>query len=176
MANLNKTDKHELVEKLHEELNSSSAVFLTDHCGLNVADLTKLRKNVHANEGSYRVVKNTLLKLAAKDTAVEGIADHMVGPTAIAVAQGDPLGVAKALVEFAKANNVLELQAGVLGESILSVDDIKQLADMPSKEVLLAQMLGSISAPTTNFVGTLAAVIRQLVYVLKAVEEQKNQA
>ena len=85
------------------------------------------------------------------------------------------MALAKALVAFAKANDKLEVQGGVLGERVLSVRDIQELATLPGREVLLAKMLGSMNAPVSNFVGVFAAMLRQLVYVLKAIEEQKNQ-
>ncbi len=134
------------------------------------------RRSIKDADGSYRVVKNTLLKIAAEGTPVSGLEDHFSGPTAVAMAQGDPLAVAKALVEFAKTNKKLELQGGLLGEKVLTIDDIKALAELPSRDELLAKMLGSINAPLSNFVGVMAAIPRQLLYVLKAIEQNKAEA
>jgi len=172
---LRKDDKKELVTQLHEDLGVSQAVFVTDYIGLNVEKITRLRKDVKSAGGTFKVIKNTLLRRAAQDTPVGAINDLFIGPTAIAMAQGDPLGVAKALVNFAKDNEELELQGGILGAQVLDLDKIQSLAKMPSKEVLLAKMLGSMNAPTTNFVGVLAAIPRQMLYVLKAIENQKMQ-
>ena len=172
---MRKDDKKELVTQLHEDLGDSQAVFVTDYIGLNVEKITKLRKNIKGAGGTFKVVKNTLLRRAAKDTPADVVNDLFIGPTAIAMVKGDPLGVAKALVDFAKDNEALEIQGGILGTQVLDLDRIQSLAKMPSKEVLLAKMLGSMNAPITNFVGVLAAIPRQLLYALKAIEKQKMQ-
>ena len=172
---MRKDDKKELVTQLHEDLGDSQAVFVTDYIGLNVEKITKLRKNIKGAGGTFKVVKNTLLRRAAKETPADVVNDLFIGPTAIAMVKGDPLGVAKALVDFAKDNEALEIQGGILGTQVLDLDRIQSLAKMPSKEVLLAKMLGSLNAPITNFVGVLAAMPRQLLYVLKAIENQKMQ-
>lgn len=172
---MRKDEKKELVTQLHEDLGDSQAVFVTDYIGLNVEMITKLRKNIKGAGGTFKVVKNTLLRRAAKDTPADVVNDLFIGPTAIAMVKGDPLGVAKALVDFAKDNEALEIQGGILGTQVLDLDRIQSLAKMPSKEVLLAKMLGSLNAPITNFVGVLAAMPRQLLYVLKAIENQKMQ-
>ena len=172
---MRKEEKKEIVTQLHDDLGDSQAVFVADYIGLNVEKITKLRKNVKTAGGTFTVVKNTLLRRAAKDTPAEALGDFFIGPTAIAMVKGDPLGVAKALVDFAKDNEILEVQGGILGTQVLDLDKIQALAKMPSKEVLLAKMLGSMNAPVTNFVGVFAAMLRPLVYVLKAIENQKKQ-
>jgi large subunit ribosomal protein L10 len=172
---LNRTEKSELVEKLHDELSKSGAVFITDYKGLTVEQVTQLRGGIRQAGGKYQVVKNTLLKLAAEGTNATGLNPLLEGPTAIAIAFDDPVALAKAIVEFSKKNENLEIQGGVLGSQFLTEEDVKDLAGMPSKEVLLARMLGSMNAPATNFVGVLAAMVRQLMYVLKAIEEKKSQ-
>lgn len=173
---MNKTEKTELVEKLHEELASSGAVFVTDYKGLTVEQVTQLRVGIKQAGGKYQVVKNTLLKRAAEGTNVTAINPLLEGPTAIAIAFADPVALAKSIVDFSKKNEKLEIQGGVLGNQFLGVADVKDLASMPSKEILLARMLGSMNAPATNFVGVLAAMVRQLLYALKAIEEKKAQA
>lgn len=172
---MKKKEKEQLVQNLHEELGSSQAVFVTDYLGLDVEKITRLRREIKGAGGSYRVVKNTLLRRASVDTPANAIEQFFVGPTAIAVAKRDAVAVAKALVNFAKDNELLEIQAGVLGQKTLKVSDVQELAKMPPKEVLLARMLGTLNAPVSNFVGVLAAVVAQLVYVLKAIENKKKQ-
>lgn len=172
---MRKDEKRDLVKQLHDELGDAQAVFVTDYLGLNVEKITQLRKGIKEAGGSYQVVKNTLLRRASEDTSAKAIEKLFVGPTAIAMAKGDPIGIAKALVDFAKDNEAFGLQGGVLGEQVLDSDAIQALAKMPSREVLLAKMLGSLNAPITNFVGVFAAMLRQLVYVLKAIENQKKQ-
>lgn len=172
---MNKDNKKELVKELNSALNEAAAVFVTDPIGLNVESVTKLRSNIRNTGGSYRVVKNTLLRRAVEGTPYESITDLFKGATAIAVANEDPVELSKVLVDYAKENEKLEVQGGALGDNVLSIDDIQALAELPGRDVLLGKMLGSLNAPATNFVGVFAAMLRQLVYVLKAIEDKKNQ-
>jgi large subunit ribosomal protein L10 len=172
---LKKEEKRQLVQDLHEELENSKAVFVADYMGLTVEKITKLRREIRGAGGSFQVVKNTLLRRASADTSAKVIEQHFVGPTAIAIAGADPVAVAKALVNFAKDNEELEIQGAALGASALSAAEVQELAKMPPKEVLLARLLGTLNAPVSNFVGVLAAMVAQLVYVLKAVENKKMQ-
>ena len=172
---MKRTDKEVLVNQLHDELGKSQAVFVTDYMGLNVEKLTQLRKSIKDAGGKYRVVKNTLLNRAAHDTPVAKLDASFAGPTAIAIALNDPVSIAKVLVNFAKDNEQLEIQGGILGERPMTAADIQELAKMPPREVLLARMLGSLNAPVSNFVGVLAAIVSQLVYVLKAIENKKRE-
>jgi len=173
---LDRTEKSELVERLHGELKETKAVFVTDYMGLTVEEISQLRGQIRAVGGKYQVVKNTLLKRASEGTGATGLSPYLEGPTAVAMAFADPVALAKALVDFAKKNEKLEIQGGVLGEQVLSLQDVRDLATMPSREVLLARLLGTLNAPASNFVGVCAAMVRQLLYALKAIEEKKNQA
>ncbi len=170
---MNKDNKEQIVSELAGKLGAAKAAFLADYRGLNVEQVNKLRNDLRGAGIEYRVVKNTLLRLAAKGTDAECLSGLLEGPTAIAIATQDPVAPAKILAEFAKANAKFELKGGALGGKILSAIDIQALADLPSREVLLARMLGSFSAPATNFVGVLAAVPRSLVQVLAAIQEKK---
>ncbi len=173
---MNKQSKEVLVAEFTEKLKSAKAAFLADYRGLTVDQANDLRNKLRVAGVEYRVVKNTLLRLAAKDTDCACLDEQLTGPTAIALAIGDPVAPAKALVEFSKLNKTFELKAGMLDGKLLSAVDIKALADLPSREQLLAKMLGSMSAPATNFVGVLAAVPRSLVQVLAAIQDQKEAA
>jgi large subunit ribosomal protein L10 len=166
-------NKEQVVAELAEKLASAKATFLADYRGLNVEQLNKLRRELHGAGVEYRVVKNTLLRLAAKGTDAACLEPHLAGPTAIAIAGQDPVAPAKILSDFAKANAKFELKGGALDGKVLSAADIRALAELPSREELLAKMLGSLNAPITNFVGVLAAVPRSLVQVLAAVQEKK---
>ncbi len=172
---MKRDEKEQLVQVLHEELEKSQAVFVTDYMGLTVERITKLRREVKGAGGSYRVVKNTLLRRASEGTPAKGIEKFFVGPTAVAIAKTDAVAVAKALVNFAKDNEKFEIQAGMLGDRAVTAADIQELSKMPPREVLLARMLGSLNAPVSNFVGVLSAIVTQLVYVLKAIENKKSQ-
>ena len=173
---MNKQSKEALVAEFAEKLKVVKAAFLADYRGLNVEQANALRRKLQSVGVEYRVVKNILLRLAAKDTGVACLDEHLAGPNAIALVTGDPVAPAKALVEFAKQNNVFELKAGMLDGKLLAAADIKALAELPSREELLAKMLGSLSAPATNFVGVLAAVPRSFVQVLAAIKDQKDAA
>ena len=172
---MKRDEKEQLVQILHDELEKSQAVFVTDYMGLTVERITKLRREIKGVGGSYKVVKNTLLRRATQGTPAKGIEQFLVGPTAIAIAKTDAVAVAKALVNFAKDNEKFEIQAGMLGNRTITAADIQELSKMPPREVLLARMLSSMNAPVSNFVGVLSAIISQLVYVLKAIENKKSQ-
>ena len=174
--NKQRQGKEALVAEFAEKLKVATAAFLADYRGLDVAQANALQRKLQDVGVEYRVVKNTLLRLAAKDTDSACLDEYLSGPTSIALANDDPVAPAKALVDFAKQNNIFELKAGMLDGKLLTVNDIKALADLPSREQLLAKMLGSMSAPATNFVGVLAAVPRTFVQVLAAIKDQKDAA
>ncbi len=173
---MKKQNKEEVVAEFAEKLKVTKAAFLADYRGLNVEQTNDLRRKLKDAGVEYRVVKNTLLRLAAKGTDSACLEEHLSGPTAIALAGDDPVAPAKALVEFAKQYNVFELKAGMLNGKLLGANDIKALADLPSREQLIAKMLGSLNAPASNFVGVLAAIPRSLVQVLAAIRDQKEAA
>jgi len=174
---LNKDTKQQLVAELTEKLKTAKASFLADYRGLTVEEVNDLRGKLRDAAGTeYRVVKNTLLKLAMKETDAAQLTELLSGPTAIAIAQGDVVAPAKALSEYAKSNDKFELKGAVLEGQLIDLAGIKALADLPSREVLLSQVLSSINAPATNFVCVLSAVPRSLVQVLSAIKDQKEAA
>nr|WP_320048464.1 50S ribosomal protein L10 [uncultured Desulfuromonas sp.] len=166
-------NKVQLVEEFAAKLATAKAAFVADYRGLNVDQVNELRGKLRDAGVEYRVVKNTLLRLAAKGTDFECLSEYLQGPTAIAIAQEDPVAPAKVLSDYAKDSKFFELKTAVLEGKILNEAEIKALAELPSREVLLAKMLGSINAPVSNFVGVLAAVPRSLVQVLGAIRDQK---
>lgn len=170
---MNRTDKEQFVQEMAERLQNTTATFLADYRGIDVEQATQLRRELTAAGVEYRVVKNNLLKLAAKGTPSEGLAEFCAGPTAIALSGDDPVAPAKILSKFAKEIEAFELKAGVLSGKMLSTADISALAEMPSQEELLAKALSCMNAPVTNFVGTLAAIPRSLVQVLNAIGQSK---
>jgi len=170
---VNKESKSEMVAELAGVMNGAKAVFIADYRGMDVEESTKLRGELRNAGIVYRVVKNTLLKLAVKDTAYDCLAAHLQGPNALAVSKDDPVAPAKILSTFAKSSKVFEIKVGVLDGKLLTEADVKALAELPSREVLLGKVLGSISAPASNFVGVLAAVPRSFVGVLAAIKDQK---
>ena len=170
---LNRSQKEQQVAELTEQLKATSAAFLADYRGINVEQETALRAKLREAGVTYKVVKNNLLKLAAKDADVTCLNEYMAGPTAIAFAGADVVAPAKILSEFAKTVQAFELKAGVMGGKLMTAADIQALSDLPSREQLLASALSSMNAPVSNFVGVMAAIPRSLVNVLTAVKDQK---
>ena len=172
---MNKENKQQVVTELRDKLKRAKAVFLADFRGMNVGKATDLRNELRKASVEYRVVKNTLLDLASRETDKESLSPHYIGPTAIAFSYDDPVSAAKVLSKFAKEQQAtFKLKAGVLSGKVISVADILALADLPSREVLLAKLLGTMQAPTTNFVCVLAAVPASFVRVLSAIKTQKE--
>ncbi len=172
---MNKENKQQVVTELHDKLQRAKAVFLADFRGMNVDKATELRNELRKAAVEYKVVKNTLLDLASRDTDKESLQPHFVGPTAVALSYDDPVAAAKVLSRFAKEQQAtFKLKAGVLTGKPITVTDIQALADLPSREVLLAKLLGTIQAPTSNFVGVLAAVPASFVRLLSAIKSQKE--
>jgi large subunit ribosomal protein L10 len=171
---LNKESKQQTVAEMHEKLQRAQAVFLADFRGLSVEKVTALRDELRKAHVEYRVIKNTLLELAARDTANEAIASSLAGPTAVALTYDDPVAAAKILSGYAnKEKDRFKLKGGVLSGKAIDVSGVQALAELPSREVLLAKLLGTINAPVANFVGVLAAVPGSFVRVLNAVKEKK---
>jgi large subunit ribosomal protein L10 len=168
--------KQQITEDLHDRFARSAIIVLTDYKGLDVTSINDLRRKLRESNIEYQVVKNTLLVRAAEDTEVALIKDHFKGPSAVAISYDDPVAPAKVLTQFAKDNNKLEIKVGVLNGKVLDVQAIKALATLPSKEVMLAQLLSTINAVPTSFVRVLAEVPRSLLNVLTAIKDQKEAA
>lgn len=173
---LNLTQKKELVSALHEKFEQKKILILVDYKGLNVAKINDLRARLREAGVEFQVVKNTLLVRAARDTDVDLIRENFQGPSAVAMSFEDPVAPAKVLNEFAKENEKLEIQVGVMGGKRLAVDDIKALSDLPSREVLLSQVLSAMNAVPTGFVRALNNVPERLLYALQAIRDQKDAA
>ncbi|MEA2108558.1 MAG: 50S ribosomal protein L10 [Pseudomonadota bacterium] len=171
---MEKSEKKAMVEYLSTQFSKAQAAFLTDYRGLDVEKLSGLRNKLEEQGAEYRVIKNTLAKIAAKGTIVEACSEYLQGPNAMALVYDDPAAAAKVLVDFVKQEKKLEVKVGVLGDSVLSAADIIHLASLPGKDVLRAQMLGTINAVPGGLVNVLSGVIRSLVQVLSAVQEAKE--
>ena len=173
---MNLDDKKKIVDELHERLAKAEVVILTDYKGLNVAAATELRKQLREAGVEYSVVKNSLLSRAAQDTDVAAISDAFKGPSAVAISYDDPVAPAKVLTKFALGNDKLEIKVGVLQNKVLDFSAIKALADLPPRDVLLAQFLSALNGVPTGFVRTLSAIPTQLLNVLQAIKDQKEAA
>ena len=173
---LNKSEKKQLVEELHQKFTESKIVILTDYKGLDVDTINALRRKLTESNIEYRVVKNTLLIRASEDTDVALVKDQFKGPTAIALSYDDPVAPAKVLSEFAKENDKLEIKAGVMSGKLLDINAIKSLSALPSREVLLSLVLSTMNGVPTALVRALNNVPEKLLYALQAIKDQKEAA
>ena len=173
---LNISQKKELVERIAKDLSESEISILVDYKGLDVLKMTDLRSQLR-NEGILaEVVKNTLLDRASEGTDTALMKELFKGPNAIIVSKDDPVAPAKILVNFAKDNDKLEIKAGSFAGKLLDLEQIKQLAKMPSREELLGTVVYTLNAVPTSFVNVLAGVPRAFVNALNAIKEQKEAA
>jgi large subunit ribosomal protein L10 len=160
-------DKSAAVTEITEKFRSSSATVLTEYRGLTVAQLKQLRGSL-GQSTTYAVVKNTLTKIAAKDAGIEGLDDLLVGPSAIAFVDGDPVEAAKGLRKFSKEHPALVIKGGFMDGKLLSAADVNKLADLESREVLLAKMAGAMNASLQQAVSLFAAPLSQTVRTVEA--------
>jgi large subunit ribosomal protein L10 len=169
---LKREEKEQIVSDLHQKIEQSKAIVLTNYRGLNVQQVNQLRQRLREEKISYHVVKNTLMKLATKGTDLEKVNDYFEGPTAVAMAYGDPISLAKVLSEFTKAQPILEIKVGVVEGRVLPPEGVRTFASMPSREVLFGQILGGIQMPGSQLAGVLLNVFQQLLGVIEARADQ----
>jgi large subunit ribosomal protein L10 len=150
--------KQPIVQEISENLKDAQAVVVVKYLGINVADDTKLRKELREAGVTYKVYKNTLVNFAIKGTEFEGLSDSLEGPNAFAISKTDATAPARILAKFAKTSPALEIKAGVVEGTLYDADAMKAIAAIPSREELLSKFLGSIQSPITNF----ARVIKQI--------------
>jgi len=170
----NRDLKAEVVKEIVEKFQNAQSVILVDYRGLNVEELNEFRSIARKESVDYKVYKNTMMRFAAKETGNEGLMEHLTGPTAVAFSNEDPVAAAKIVMEFSKKHKAMEVKGGLVGGKIISAEEIKDLADLPPKEVLVAKVLGGLNAPIAGFVGVLQANISGLARVLNQVQEQKE--
>ena len=167
-------EKKAVVEELNEKFKQAKSLVMTDYIGLDVAEMTELRAKLREAGVEYKVVKNTLATIAARDAELDEVTDYFSGPTAIAFGMEDVVSPAKVLVNFAEDHEVLEIKAGYLNGQVIDIDKVKSLSEVPDREVLLAKTLAGMKAPINGLVNTLQGNIRNLVQVLNQVKEEKE--
>ena len=172
----NRLAKQDTVEGIKKRFSECKSVILVDYRGVNVAQVTELRKQFRDAGVDYVVLKNTLVERAVKELGIKGLDQYLKGPSAFAFGLNDPVAPAKALTDFITKtkNNTLKPKGGYLDGSVFGPEGVKALAELPPKEVLIARMMGSLNAPITNFVGALSAILRSIVYAIDAVRKQKE--
>ena len=169
-------DKIATVDELKAKVDSTSTAVVTEYRGLTVAEISSLRRRLRSLGADYKVFKNTLVLRAIAGTAVESIGEYLQGPTAIAFVDGDVSAVAKALRDFARESPKLIVKGGVVDGKSLSFKDLTALADLPSRDVLLAQFAGLLASPLRSMAGLLKAVPQNFAYGLSALLESKGGA
>src|SRR3954462_7706679 len=166
-------EKVAVVDEVRERLSNAGASLLTEYRGLDVTAIGELRRSLRQAGGEYKIYKNTLVRFAARDLGLE-IDELLTGPTAIAFVEGDAAAVAKALRDYARTNPALVVKGGVLGTKPLSADEVRALAELPSRDVLLSQIAGAFAAPLQQFAGLLQALPRNMAYGLKALLDERG--
>ena len=167
--------KVEKVKFLQAKFEDAKAAVLSDYCGLNVQEMSELRGMLREADVELHVVKNTLARRAVESTHLKPLAEYVKGPIAVALTLDDAVGMAKVLTGYSKKEPKLDIRAGVVEGRVLTGEQLAQVAALPPREVLLAQMLGAMQNPLTGLVGVLHGTLRQLLYALVAIKEAKGQ-
>ncbi len=169
---LNLDEKKAVVAEVSAKVANAQSIIVAEYRGMEVVHMTTLRAKARGSNVYLRVLKNTLARRAVADTPFAGLSDHMVGPLAYAISD-DPVAAAKVMHDFAKANDKFVIKAGALANSVMSAKEVATLAAMPSREELIARLMGTMQAPVTKFVQTLNEVPTKFVRALAAVRDSK---
>ena len=169
---MNRDQKAAVVDEIAEQIQSAEAIFAVDYRGLTVSQAAELRGKLRDADARFRIVKNSLSERAADKAGADALKPLLVGPTALALVRGDAAVAAKALNDSARAFNLLEFKGGVLNGETLSADDVRSIARLPSRDVLNAQLVGTIAAPISGLVRTLNALIAGVAIQLQAIADQ----
>jgi large subunit ribosomal protein L10 len=160
------------IDELAESLEKAQLAVLTDYRGLRVGDLQALRASLRPLGAEIHIAKNTLTRIAAERVGIDGLAPMLEGPLALVFAYNDPVGTSKAITDFARTSRILTVKAGVLSNKVIQAGDVESLASMPSREVLLARLLGLLLSPMARAAGVLSGPSRSIAYLAQARAEQ----
>jgi len=173
---LTRIERNNAIEVLEKELSEAKGIFLTDFNGIDVEKMTKFRDDLRDAGGAYIVAKNTLARIALERAGIEGLESYLAGPTGIAIAKEDAVVPAKVITKFSKENkDLMPVKSAYVDGTIFDADQVKVLADLPTKDVLLAQLLSVMNAPVTKFAGTLGGILTNFVRTVDAVRAKKEQ-
>jgi large subunit ribosomal protein L10 len=173
---LERQKKEQVVEELGAKLKELNYMFLSEYSGMSVAQLTKLRRELRGVDAEFSVVKNSLLKIASEGTKAEALKDQFSGPNAIICINKEPTSAAKVIAGLSKEMPNLKLKAGYLGSRVISAEEIMKLATLPSREVLIAQLLGLLQGMPQRLVYVLSGNLNKLMWTLSAIKTQKEEA
>lgn len=168
--------KRETVAALKEELSASTTLIVSEYRGLKVSEIAEIRRSLRKQNVSYRVVKNRLMRIAAAESGNDALSSLLEGPSAIAFGSGDEATIAKAVLDATKPFKIVKVKGAVLGRRAIDADAVTRLATLPSRDVLLAQVAGAISAPLSTMAGLLEAPLRDMAGDLQALFDQKSSA
>ncbi len=173
---MNRTEKQTAVEALTAKLTSATSIYVTDYAGLNVHNVTELRRRLRRAGVEYLVVKNTLALRALAEAKIAGLDAYFAGPTAVALTAADAAAAAKVLTDFAKEFQKPAVKAAVVDGQEVSPAQVKRLAQLPPREVLLSELAGALNAPLSGFVGVLSALLSNFVGAVEALKAQRDSA
>jgi large subunit ribosomal protein L10 len=171
---VNREEKIQSVAELKEKMKKASITLLADFKGMKVNELNDLRRELRKSSARLQVVKNTLAKIAVKDTEFKDLGEHFKETVALVTGEGDPVAPAKVLVKFAKDKETPKIKVGFLSGELMKASQVEALSRLPSREEMIAKLMGSMQAPTQNLVNVLAAIPRKLVTVLAAIRDKKT--
>ncbi len=171
---MNRQEKMQFVNEMNAELKNVDWAFLVDFRGLNVEQVSRLRKSIRENNSKYRVVKNTLARLAIKETPLEVLTDEFQGPVAVAWTEEDPIALAKVLVDFSKETKKLHYKSGIVSGKVLTESEFEEFSKLPGREELLAQLVYVISSPIRGFATALNEINAGFVRVLAEIQKTKE--
>lgn len=171
---LNKEDKQQLLNSLREKFSRAKGMVITDYKGMTVAEMAELRRQLRGSDVEFRVVKNTLLRIAVRDTALAPAEGSFKGPVGIAIGYGDPVAAAKDVFEFAKKNQKLKVTGGVIENAFYPSEELKAVAALPPRPVMLGILAGALQAPLSQMARLLAASMSNMAYALDALMKKKE--
>lgn len=174
MKKLNKEEKIRAVSELQAKFEKAKGVVFTDYRGLNVEEITGLRNSLRSASLEYKVVKNTLAKIAAEGTSVSAAKDSFTGPVGIAIGYDDPVALVKKVLEYVKTNEKLQVTGGVIEGSVCTMDKLKTISTLPPREVLLSMLAGVMQAPAGQLARLLNATLAQFIYAMQALKQKKE--
>lgn len=169
-------DKEKVVKDFNDKFSRAEIAFVADYKGVKVEDMTAFRSSLREAGVELKILRNTLARIAVKGTSYENLTEHIKGPVAVAISYSDVAAAAKVVIAFDKENDAFELKAGSLGDKLLTLDEMKSLAELPSRDELLAKLLGGLKNVPGGLVGVLSAVPRKFVGTLEAIKNAKEAA